>query len=266
MLEKWINMSHGLELAPDINTAYRQNENGILFLALYLIVKNQTQPITHQEKNTFAKICENLRSFNSDNVTRSKGVFDRGANESRDRASTNQRIISHDNLTAISATSHMLNLPYHKEISHITVTKFNHFDSALPDAPRTFFKGADKKYHFPFQFHPRDFFYWLLTGLTGIPLIAAYPLILTLFPIFFISMVLAANSPKRETSGKQLLTVRLLGRPNLMLNLTWKACNYILKRKYKTYNWLIPVTDIYYPHPEHPIHAVVANLKEEHYN
>ena len=51
--KRYLNMSHGLELTPDINLGYRGNENGIVYLASYLMMLDIVKASKLSYKSTF---------------------------------------------------------------------------------------------------------------------------------------------------------------------------------------------------------------------
>jgi len=253
MLEKYLNITHGLELDRNINKEKRHNENGILFLSEYLVLAQYLNTITSKERDQFRQVCINLRTWKGN--SRMPGLFDRGQDESKD-INKFTRKISHDNLTAISRVSNDLSLPFNNAIATHFIQNRTLFDNAQAISPRLLYKSHTGKTSTTSQFHPRDWFYWLFMGGHKVKSIF-------FFPVFFISQILVCFTPKTETSGKMLLWTRLLGRKEFLLKFTWKICDFLLKRQYKTNNWIIPITDIYFPKDfDHPVRAMARQIKD----
>lgn len=252
MLSRWLNMSHGLELLPDINQGKRHNENGVLHFSQYLVLREHNGAITEEDKKLFNEVCLNIRAYklNSDRVN---GVFDRGQDESLNQVG-HVRKISHDNLTAITRTSNDLNLEFHTAIVKNMFRWQLRFDNAQVDKPRWFLKSHDGKTTTSCQLHPRDWFYWLYMG-------GQKKLAMFFYPAFVLATLVTAFGHLGETSGKNLIWTRLLGRKELPLKILWKVCNFILQKRYKTKNWIKITTAIYFPvGPEHPIRVEANKL------
>mgnify|MGYP006928159688 CR=1 FL=1 len=252
MLERWLNKSHGLELLPDINQGRRNNENGIMYFSQLLVLKQYNGTLTEEDKALFNEVCLNLRAWHK-NGDRAMGVFDRGQNESLNQEG-HVRKISHDNLTAISRTSNDLGLDFHKAIAKNYISNQSRFDNAQLDSPRWLLKSHDGKTTTSCQIHPRDTFYWLYMG--------GYKKTAMLFyPMFILANLLTCFGKLSETSGKNLIWTRLLGRKELPLKMLWGVCNYILKKRYGTDNWIKETCAIYYHQSEeNPIRIEAEKL------
>lgn len=251
MLEKWFNPTHGLELLPNINTGRRQNENGILFYTEYILLKKKLIGLTKEDKKQALELILNLRSWKKDG-TRINGLFDRGQDESKN--SSDIRKISHDNLTAISRLSSELGFDFNKNIADYGISNQMRFDNMNTDDPRWLYRKHDtNELGTPFQWHPRDWFYWLYN--------AGHKWSLVFFPIFLISQIISCMSKSNITSGKLMMFTRCFEKKELPFKITWLICDYILKKKYKTDNWMKPITDIYFGQSEeNPIRVLVNKL------
>jgi len=205
-LNKWISNYHGMELEPIAEENNRFNENGVLYFSEYLILKYISNELNHSDIARFQIIVENLSSFDKHH-SKIRGLYDRGAGESLFKNKDSIRKISHDNITAISAVSKLLEsegLRYHKDIAKYGVENLMMYDNGYPDSPRIVFKREYKesyKWDTSFQLHPRDWFFWLTNG--------GYAIAWIFFPIFFLANIMACLSSNEQTSGKWLAFVRL---------------------------------------------------------
>lgn len=252
---KWINDIHGMELYPMRDfKGKRYNENGILFLCQYYLLKEALGVLTDGDINRFYQICRDLRTYGRDGTTRFDGLFDRGAGESNSDVSRADSI-SHDNLTAISAFSFLKKLPFAKGIAKHGIDNKMIFDNTYPENPRLLYKDIFGRYQSRLQ-HPRDWHYWLYNG--------GYKLTSFIFyPIFFISNILTCFTSKQETSGKMLMFTRLFLRKELHYKLLFKICSFILSKKYGK-NWLSWITRIYYhQRVDNPIRILAIKVEEE---
>jgi hypothetical protein len=246
MSKSWINNTHGMELKPiECRWQKRQNENGIVFYAMLDLLENN-----NQRKDQFNSIVEVLQTWKEDKIV--KGLYDRGAYESNIRsmfyvAPELRRKISHDNITAISRLSAKYNLPYNKDIARYAIRKLFLFDNRFPESPKIT----------SLQFHPRDWFFWLYNG-GGIYKAASW----LFFPVFFLANIVTCFTPKEETSGKQLMFIRLYKQKNILLKINFKICSFILRKRYETKKWLSKIVDIYYHQREdNPIRILAKDLE-----
>jgi len=198
------------------------------FFSEYLILKQIKGTLSHADVAQFQIIVENITANDGD-LNKVKGLYDRGAGESLNGDKAQIRKISHDNITAISAFSRLLEdegLSYHKDIAKHGLSRFMCFDNACPDKPRLIFKKPDGKWDTSFQYHPRDWFFWLNS--------AGYKISWLFFPIFFFANIITCLTPHGETSGKWLMFTRLEAgsKWSKLMNLNKKICYWLLKRKY----------------------------------
>ena len=252
---RWINDSHGLELTPDINTGKRGNENGILFLAEYYLMKHLKGTLTTKDISRFSNIVKRLEAYDK-NEEQIKGLYDRGAEESliarKEGTQDTLRLVSHDNLTAIAAFSFLFDLPHGKEILSYGLNNFFRWDNAYPEKPRTIYRNSKGRLSTSLQIHPRDLAYWSLCGNGG-------KLWLFFFPIFFFSQVVSCIPDiSKETSGKVLMFLRMEGgsKKSKLIRFTKWVCYGILRHKYGK-NWLGKTMKIYFHQKDHP-NAVIS--------
>ena len=241
----YINYNHGLELYPDINKGTRKNENGIVFLERYYILKFINGELTAEDISTFETITKALQSYDKEG-NQIKGLYDRGAGESLSIDKDLLRLISHDNITSIASFSFKHNLPFAKHIiKHALKNKFR-FDNAYPENPRWIFKKSDKKWSSSFQWHPRDWAFW---GLCGEKNCLWY----TFFIVFFISQIITCLTPYGETSGKLLMFDRLENtyKKSKLSRFTRFCCYSILRMRYGK-NWIGKIMKIYFWQSNHP--------------
>ncbi len=224
------------------------------FFSHYMVLRNYLGQTTKEDIDLFFQVCINLRTHKTESTFFS-GLFDRGQGESINHDPTIRKI-SNDNITAISSISNIHNLGFSKHIARHFLKYQSRFDNGQPLKPRWLYKSHTGRTSTTCQFHPRDWFYWLYMG--GFKALA-----MPFFPIFLLSQIITCFTPLGETSGKLLMFNRLLGKKQWPLKLTWKICNYILKKRYKTNNWLIPVTDIYfYQDYNNPIRVLVRQIED----
>jgi len=264
-MKYWINKTHGLELDEiDSENEQRHNENGILFLVEMYILKHKLGELTEQDRNTFINIVDNLQ------VKGMPGLFDRGQGESDPSSeyyvsSKERRLISHDNLTAISCGSVLFNTHHRKDIAKHLLRYLGRFDNKHP---------IDQQYNEGTQFHPRDIFLYLFNagGIYRFLSYLFYPLFLlsgleaitskyTYRPDILRSIVLFFKNgfkfPKRKklinSSGPLLYFVRLeYGSKNsILLKLAKKIIYYGYEKQFGK-DWIKFVFDYYYKNPNHP--------------
>lgn len=253
MYDRWLNMSHGFELYPDINLGRRGNENGILYFAQYIALKKYKGTLTEEDKELFNQVCLNLRAWHLDG-SRDNGVFDRGQNESLNQDG-HVRSISHDNLTAICRGSAEFDLVFHKAIATNMFKNQLRFDNASASNPRWLKPKHDGTTTTSCQLHPRDHFYWLYMG--GHKKLAMF-----FYPAFILANLVTCFGRLDDTSGKNLIWTRLLGRDELPLKILWKVCNFILKKRYGTDNWIKETLAIYYwQTEENPLRVEAEDLE-----
>ena len=249
--EDWINPFHGMELHAGFNPNSRGNENGILFLVEYYILKEVLNSLSiHDTYYVLRGIIDNLRAQNPDG-TIIPGLYNRGKGESLTIPADRRRTISHDNITAISVMSRYFGLEYHKDIGKYLLKNCMRLDNAYPEKPR-----------WSRIQHPRDCFFWLFNA-GGIYKLISY----IFFPIFFIANIVTCLSSENgkyspeAASGKLMMFTRLeLGsRYSLLMRFNRFICYNIMKIRYGK-SWISKIANIYYVDPEHPIRLVADSL------
>lgn len=235
---RYINYFHGFELEPDINLPnQRGNENGILFLVVYLHLRHALGEFSASERNDFDIISKSLQ------VT--PGLFDRGAGESQTIPYTERRSVSHDNITAISAYSKLLNdngfpSPYAKDIANYGLKHFFTFNNVKP--------------RFIFPINPSNWSILLYNG--------GYKLTSLLFlPFYFINLFITCLKEPGNTSSKQLYFAELYPvKDKFVWKYFWLFYRSKMINMYGEY-WLSGIFNIYYRYENHPIRYLAGQLK-----
>jgi len=255
--DRFLSMYHGLELEPDV-ASYdsRLGENGILYLVQALKLKQSLGTLEPSDTFTFEQICDRMRTYKADG-TRYEGLFDRGADESKEHDRT-IRVISNDNLTAISNFSTDNGGERAKEIAKHGLRNFMVYDNVYPESPRWYYidrRNGKRKTRLQ---HPRDWFNWFFNA-GGMYSFLALPL----FPIFFMANIISCGSDYGETSGKLLAFTRLFGSKKWLYRLTWYFCR---RRLIKTYgdNYLSIIAGIYYHQSkDHPVRVLAKEVEDK---
>jgi len=248
----YIHTNYGLSLYP--NATEPDNENGIYFLILFYILKNANKSLVDADIENFKETVENLTTYSP--YGRIKGLYDRVAGDSLDIEKSNVNKISHDNLSAISAFSRLFSdkMSFHKELASYGYKKLMKYDNGYPDSPRWIYKQKSGQTSTSFQWHPRDWFFWLTNG--------GYWWAWVFFPVFFFANIISCFSPKEKTSGKLLMFMRLESGSNWS-SLMWlnkKICYWVLRKKYGK-DWLNQVCSIYFWQEEtSPIRELAKGL------
>lgn len=250
-INDWISSYHGMELDPIARPDWRGNENGILFLVYYFYLKDILGTLTDEDIKTYQQIVINLRTYD-ENSNQIRGLFDRGAKESLNPDKESIRTISHDNLSAISLFSKMLEhsgLAYHKEIADYGREHFWRFDNVYPDKPR-----------WSRIQHPRDIVFW--SYIDG--------KIWSNFFMWFVILncFISCFSKEKDSQGRYVTSGRLLTflrlypyKNKLWGRLTWKICTYAVNKRFQN-GWL-EVFNIYFGNPEHPINLLAKEAYEK---
>lgn len=243
----WVDDSHGLSLNEGPHPS-RDNENGVLFYLQYILLKEAQGQDVKEDVAKFKEIVENIRSYAADG-TRIKGLYDRGAGESLRPNKEDIRIISHDNLTALSAFD--ARYGDGTEANNIALhglKNFNLYDNAYPDHPRIT----------TIQW-PTDWAFWALCSSNRwhyMPLIAAW------YPLFVVRSIISMFGETTDTSGRLLNFVRLASHrdKSLPMRLMWKLYIYTQKQKYGD-NWLHEIMKIYFHNLNHPNRSLSDNVR-----
>ena len=247
---RWLNLFHGLELYPDHDSNGRGNENGILFLVyLFLILKKRNELQQHHI-DLFNDIVARITV--KDRIKTYHGLYDRGQNESYEAMVTDSsdklRTISHDNISAISCFSSLIQNVYSTDIifyglKHIMVYNNRYPGTILPVIN--------------LQVHPRDLFMWFYNA-KGLNRYLSY----VFAPFFVISQIMTCLTDYNETSGKLLMWMRTECMPDEspVKKLMKLTCYNILKKRYGK-NWLHVITSIYFYQENHPIPNLSRDLE-----
>ena len=255
-IQDYINDFHGLELNPGFEKGTRDNENGILFYVHYLLLRFIKGKLSQSDIAQFQIIVENITAYDKD-AKKVKGLYDRGAGESLQPNKENIRKISHDNITAISAFSHLMEgegLAYHKDIAQYGLKKLMRYDNRYANSPKWIFKKPNGAKDTSFQWHPRDWFFWLH---------GSYKIAWLFFPIFFIANILTCRTPKEETSGKWLMFVRLEAgsKWSKLMLLNKKICYRMMRKQYGE-DFIDQISQIYFwQNSSSPIRSETKGLK-----
>lgn len=236
--DEWINLYHGMDIHLKEKSGNRDNENGILFLVEYYILKVLLNCFNETDAKTFETIVYSLQTKSQKDLS-IPGLYDRGANESQTIPRDQLRTISHDNLTAISVMSRYLRLPFAKEIAQHGLRNLMRYDNVCPHQPR--WRRLQ---------HPRDWYFWLTNG--------GYGWFAWIFyPFFFLNNLLTCFKPHlgHKVSGRLLMFTRLeLGsRWSLLMKINKWVCYSIMTLRYGE-NWLHEIMSTYnaFANPLHP--------------
>lgn len=172
------------------------SENGQLFLAEYLLLKEDTEAVT-----TMSKQLNNSRI--------KPGLFHRNP-------LLIKRTMSHDNLSGIFSFSKKYNTTHRKEIWKYLITHFGTYDNT---------HGQSEQFSKYLPFNPANFFVWGL---------AADSILAYLFlPFYLINFVITLLKSEEDTSGKILTWVELAPlQNNLICKLLYKIFEIKMKKQY----------------------------------
>ncbi len=250
--ERWISDFHGLELSPDADAARRGNENGILFLAEYYMLKDMLGELTQRDKDRFRDICESLQSCSSDGAV-ARGVFDRGAGESRTHQ-PNPRTPSHDNLTAIACFSFKHGLRFHRDIAtrgRKTCWRFDNHDTERPRWNRIQ--------------HPRDVILWDYIGAGGWLATLLLPLLVVILLEECFRLYKYRNGNRMlGTDGKLLTFVRIYHTKDRSWVLRWCGllCHLMLRWRWGD-DYFVRIFAVYFHQdPMHPCNVLARRVRD----
>jgi hypothetical protein len=233
LYEKWVNLSHGMELQPNINTGHRNNENGILYQAEYVMQLHKNADLNTQDKLVFESIVNALRHQDS-------GVYNRGAGESTPEheyyvAPENRRTISHDNISAISCGSHLLG-------------NYDECAKIAKHGIKNFFVYNNIKPLRRLPVNPGNISPWLALG-------GYTKLALVFLPFFIANFLITMSKPAQDTSGKKLYLLKLYSLRNTFgFKTLYKLMNWKLQKQYGD-NYINKIYTIYYPEG-HPLREI----------
>lgn len=241
--ELYLNLSHGLELTPDINNGYRGNENGIVYLASYLMMKhitfvNAVPNISFGNQFDFPEIAMNCTQRTDGKLV--YGLFNRGANES-DIDPSIKRSISKDNISAFSSIAQLFN---QKFISRSI------YDYGLKHA----FIYNNRGVKFDLPMNPGNYALWAYNGQSEL-------FWLLMLPFYLINILISCNKSMNNTSSKILYFIELYpNRDKFIWKSLWKWYKVKMEKQYGK-KWLKSLMSIYFL-PEHP-NVLIADLIEE---
>lgn len=248
--KRYLNMTHGLELTPDINLGYRGNENGIVYLASYLMMKHilhiQGYPNNSFGYSDIAKFLEIEHNCTAiENHRYVQGLYNRGLGESQFPKET-IRQISHDNISAFSSISQLFS-------NHFDLAKFPAMNIYIYGLRNFFvFNNARKKFDLPMN--PGNYSVWTYNGSSKL-------FWLLMLPFMLVNMLISLNKPVDDTSSKILYFIKLYpNRDKFIWKSLWKYYKMKMEKQYGK-KWLAGLMNIYFL-PEHPCN-LVANLIEE---
>lgn len=243
--ERYLNLSHGLELTPDINLGKRGNENGIVYLASFIMMKDILSKHSIESRLTYKSkfwvIYDNCTKIRDGKKI--YGLLNRGKDESD---GSNIRSISHDNISSFTSIDKLLNFcPEGKGFASRQIYKYGkkHF---------FIYNNADAKFDYPMN--PGNWSLWAYNGGSKVFWILMLPFLL-------INMLITLNKPVGNTSGKILCFIELYpNKDKFIWKSIWKWYRVNMERQYGK-KWLKGLMEIYFL-PNHP-NVLLADLIEE---
>jgi hypothetical protein len=232
MIEEYLNYDHGLELTKGNTSGHRGNENGILFLAEYFVLKQISgENLTEEDKQIFTTIMSGLQV--------KAGLYDRGKSD-KDRENP-KRTISHDNISAISSCSVMFNTNHAKDIAVYGLKHFFVYNNNLNG--------------FRLPMNPANYSIWLANGKI------CSLLEIIFLPFFLINFIITMSKAKETTSSKLLYLVELFPHREGKIHwkLSYKLYTVLLKRQYGE-NYLQELFSTYFKDTEHPNNILARKI------
>lgn len=185
------------------------SENGQLFLAQLILLRDAAK--------VEPSVLTSFLKFQLQNSKVEKGLYNRNS-ELLDRTT------SHDNLSGIFSWSFLTKTEHRFEIWNYLLKHLGTYDNT---------KGKSKQLSRFLPFNPSNFFIWGLCAESYIYLL--------FLPFYLISLIIACNKPKEDTSGKILAWVEMY--PHREHWLVKHLFNYYIKKMTKMYSvWY--VTDL----------------------
>lgn len=225
---------------------HRDNENGVLFYLEYIILKEMNGLPIEEDVAAFKSILEMIRTYDESNA-RIIGLFDRGPEESKNPNREDIRLISHDNMTAISAFDYLYSEGKEAEAIANWGIPGIRYDNAFP-----------KKQRWKAVQWPTDIMFWgWCSKKLGLRVLTA-----PMMPFFLLRSFITCLSHANNTSGKLLNFVRLyaIKDANILGKLCWKGYCALMRRQYGS-NWVSALMTIYFQNPEHPNRSLSAELQ-----
>lgn len=225
---------------------HRDNENGVLFYLEYIMIKEAAGLPIDEDIAAFKQIVEVIRTYENSN-TRVMGLYDRGAGESLNPDKDAIRVISHDNLTAISAFDQRYGDG--SEAEHIAKWGIPCllYDNAYPRSQRI------KTIQWP-----TDVMFWAMCSKNFWLKLITCPM----FGLFLLRCFISNLDKPDSTSGKLLNFVRFYSfkDKNIFMKLMWKGYAAMMRRQYGP-NWVNALMTIYFQNPAHPNRLLSAGLQ-----
>lgn len=249
--KRYLNMSHGLELTPDINLGYRGNENGIVYLASYLMMKHilhvQDYPNNYfglTDYMRFSQVELNCRDY----LKSSTGLYNRGQNEDH-IPKQNKRAISHDNISSFSSLSVLFN-----QTKYSYTYRYNVAKDIYNYGKKHCFIYNNRGVKFDLPMNPGNYSVWAYNG-------GSKMFWLLMLPFMLVNMLISLNKPVGDTSSKILYFIKFYSnREKFIWRSLWKYYKMKMEKQYGK-KWLAGLMSIYFP-KEHP-NNLLANLIEE---
>ena len=231
MIEKYLNYDHGLELVEGNTESHRGNENGILYLAEYFILKQLSgQNLDARDKEIFELIMDGLEV--------EKGLYDRGASDKLRESP--KRSISHDNISAIASISKMLGTSHASEIASYGLKHFGIYNN--------------NKKGFSLPMNPGNYSIWLALANKSTILQILF------LPFFLINFIITMSKEKQNTSSKLLYLVELFPLKEIQpYGLLYSLYLARLKKQYGE-KYLQEIFSIYFKDENHPNNVLARSL------
>lgn len=244
VIDSYFNITHGLELTPDINIGERGNENGIVYLASYLMMRDMVagkdQIFMKSRFNVIYHNC--LKEKNGNKI---HGLLNRGRDES-DFPPNEIRGISHDNISAFTSIDRLINAcPNGKGLISRQIYKYG---------LKNLFVYNNRGVKFDLPMNPGNYALWAYNGGSKV-------LWLLTLPFLLINLIITLNKPYGNTSGKILGLIELYpNRNDFIWNHIWK---YYEKKMVKQYGdrYLEKLMGIYFL-PLHPNNLIAKLVKK----
>jgi hypothetical protein len=219
MNDSYFDLTFGLITKND-----RESENGGLFLSEYLVLLKMLNNTNYLSGYVYTIKMGRARVKN--------GLYLRSRNHPN-------RTVSHDEITGMIASSHILKTPHKHNIIKYLIKHFGNY-------PAT---GKNKFYN------PADFYAWF--ELTGNKLKYLF------LPFYTINLLITSNKTAQDTSGKLIYMTELFLMKDISLysKLLWKYFDWRMKLMYSE-KWVKDLVDIYF-HTEdldHPIRFLANKL------
>lgn len=239
----WFDERWGMNLHPGPHEK-NDNENGILFLAEHFILKDKRGILTESDIQFFSKTVRRLETYNKEGTQRIIGLYDKAADDSINYSPRSViSVITHDNISAITAFSRHYNLPHAKEFNSWGMKNFFLLDNIQPWSPRMH----------RIQW-PSDICIWMYS--------AKNPIWIPFYEILVFRTVLGMFSNSDTTSTKLLLFTKfyLLKDHGFFMNILWKIYRKKMILQYGKF-WVHELMFRYFEDKTHPNIVMSAGLE-----